>query len=84
MVVKKTRTRGRRRERGRGKRRERGEKEEGENEIVPYDHLILCTGLQFTVPPQLVGQGEAPLVYDANEGVGVVEWVKRNLGSNGM
>ena len=69
-------------EREEGEGEEEGEREEG---VVPYDHLILCTGLQFTPPPVLEDQsGENPLVYDANEGLGVTDWAQRYVQSHGQ
>ena len=58
---------------------------EGEESVLPYDHLILCTGLQFTSPPVISDNDEEiPLIYDANEGLGVSEWTQKYLQSEGV
>ena len=64
---------------------EEGEEgEEGEERVVPYDHLILTTGLQFTHPPLPTDtSGDIPLVYDANDGLGVSEWAQKHLQPQG-
>ena len=68
-----------------GEEEEGEEGEEGEERVVPYDHLILCTGLQFTPPAVVENQsGENPLIYDANEGLGVADWVQRYVQSHGQ
>ena len=58
---------------------------EGVEGVVPYDHLILATGLQFSLPPVSPhSTGETPLIYDANDGLGVLEWARKYLESEGL
>ena len=58
--------------------------EEGEEGIVPYDLLILATGLQFAPPPLTSDPGETPLIYHDNDGLGVLEWTQQYLQSQGI
>ncbi|CAI8039464.1 Cilia- and flagella-associated protein 61 [Geodia barretti] len=55
------------------------EGEEGEEGTVPYDLLILATGLQFAPPPLTSDPGETPLIYHDNDGLGVLEWTQQYL-----
>ena len=56
---------------------------EGEEGVVPYDHLILCTGLQFKPPPSVTSDGDLPLIYDPNEGLDIPQWVEEYLQPQG-
>ena len=60
------------------------EGEEGEEGTVPYDLLILATGLQFVPPPLTSDPGETPLIYHDNDGLGVLEWTQQYLQSQGI
>ena len=62
----------------------REEEEEEEEGVVPYDLLVLATGLQFSPPPLTSDLGESPLIYHGNdEGLGVLEWTQTYLQSQG-
>ena len=65
--------------------REGEEEEDGEEGVVPYDLLILATGLQFSPPPVTSdpGHGETPLIYHGNEGLGILEWTQTHLQPEG-
>ena len=63
----------------------REEDDEEREGVVPYDHLVLATGLQFSPPPMLSDSpGEdAPLIYHANDGLGVLQWAQQHLQPEG-